>query len=149
MADEWESQFVELAGGPDAFIPRNRRPYCELIAFILETAEYFRLPDLGRDDLVLREIEELETHLRWLDRPATRRSVGFLAAQTRSIHGPRAAAPVETDRVDRFLAKTTRLPYLVRPLPEPAEVDRLGLEDRLRIAQSLIQLRARQLRDRA
>ena len=146
---DWEVRFVELAGGADVFIPRNRRPYWELIAFILEVATYLDVPELGRDDAVLAEIEKLEAHLRWLDRPPTRRSAGFLAAQTRSFHGPRAAAPLEGDRVDRFLAKTTRLPYLVRGLPGRDEVPRIPTEQRAQLARELVLNRARQLRDRA
>ena len=147
--EDWEERFLELAGGPDVFIPRNRRPYWELIAFILEVATYLDLPELGRDDAILAELEKLEAHLRWLDRPPTRRSAGFLAAQTRSIHGPRAAAPLEGDRVDRFLEKTTRLQYLVRGLPTPDEVPLLPPEKRAELARQLVLHRARQLRDRA
>ena len=149
MAEAWEERFVELVGGPEVFIPRNRRPYWELIAFILEVATYLDLPHLGTDDPVLVEIEKLEAHLRWLDRPPTRRSVGFQAAQLRSIHGAQAAAPVEGDRVDRFLQRTTRLPYLVRGLPDPGEVGRIPPDERLNLARALVQHRARQLRELA
>lgn len=149
MAEAWEERFLELVGGPEVFIPRNRRPYWELIAFILEVATHLDLPQLGTDDVVLREIEAMESHLRWLDRPPTRRSAGFLAAQLRSVHGSQAAAPVEADRADRFLDRTTRLRYLVRGLPDPADVRDAAATERLTLARVLVQQRARQLKERA